>query len=408
VRRTIEPDGKGSVAILGRTLAPSQSIDLIAIGKAALPMIAGALDSLGDAVKRGFVITKDGHSDRALPTFVESREAAHPVPDERSLAATQSLLEWCASVPPDRLVVCLISGGGSSLLEVPITGISLADLQITTQSLLRAGADIHQVNAVRSRLSQVKGGGLRAQIPARKVITLALSDVLGNDPAVIASGPTVPLNSNRDDARKVIEALDIEGQIPENVIQVLANEQQQPAATFSDDEVAIIADNGLAVEAASTYLAQSGYTVEQDEHPRAGEARAAAIEWVSRLAEVPAEVSALVAGGELTVTVKADGLGGRNTEFALAAAIELEHRKLDGWTVASLATDGQDAGTGVAGAVVDCQTDRSLRNIGVEPRAALARNDSCPGLAAICATHITGPTGTNVNDLYFAVRTDTP
>ena len=404
VRRVIGMGTSGELEINGRSFGPVSHVEAIAIGKAAVAMMSGAVDVLGDVLTRGFVITKDGHIDRELPNRIEVHEAAHPVPDDRSVAATHRLLEWVAETPRDAVVLCLISGGGSALLEEPVDGISLADFQEMTRLLLRAGADIYQLNAVRSRVSKVKGGGLRAAIPADRVISLLLSDVLGNDPTVIASGPTIPANSSRNDARNVLIELQLKDQIPPSVNRILATKGIDLSDSHPTDVVETIADNAKALAAAARHLADADYRVEQDGTPRTGEARDIAREWVPGLKDVPADIDAIIAGGELTVTVTGNGAGGRNTEFALAAALELERLHMTGWTVASLATDGQDGPTDVAGAIVDASHPGRMRGMHIDPIGALRDNDSCPPLERIGAVVTTGPTGTNVNDLYFAVR----
>ena len=341
-------------------------------------MMSGALDALDDRLNRGFVITKDGHVDRELPGRIEVREAAHPVLDERSVAATHRLLEWVAGIPRDALVLCLISGGGSALLEEPVEGVSLADFQEMTRLLLRAGADIYQLNAVRSQVSKVKCGGLRAAIPADRVVSLLLSDVLGNDPTVIASGPTVPANSTRTDAIEVITRIGLTDKIPASIMTILESPEDRQPESRLEDVVEIVADNLSALDAAGTSLADDGCRVHLDHEPRTGEAQDIAREWVMHLRDVPSDFDAVIAGGELTVTVTGDGTGGRNTEFALAAAIELERLGITGWTVASLATDGQDGPTDVAGAIVDATVPSRLRARHIDPIAALRNNDSCP------------------------------
>jgi glycerate 2-kinase len=408
VRRKISTTDAGEVKIDGKSVGHDPRVDVIAIGKAGVPSMAGALAGLGGAVSRGFVITKVGHVDRALPEYVQVHEAAHPVLDERSVYATRQLLDWVSGISPDTVVLCLISGGGSALLEAPVAGVSLDDFQTMTRLLLHAGADIHQLNAVRSQLSRVKGGGLRAAIPAKTVVTLALSDVLGNDPTVIASGPTVSLNTTHREAREILSQLGLTEHMPESVRRVLATDDRERAEAHPGDHVTVIADNELALAAASEQLRTMGLRVVQGASSRTGEARDVALEWVRALKDVPADVEAVLAGGELTVTVTGNGIGGRNTEFALAAALELERLGIDDWTVASLATDGDDGPTKVAGAIVDHTTPGRLRKAGFDPAAALAANDSFPGLRHIEAVVDTGPTGTNVNDLYFALRNDPP
>ena len=214
----------GKLEVSGRFFGQATYFDAIAIGKAAVAMMAGAVDALGEGLTRGFVITKDGHVDRELPTRVDVHEAAHPVLDGRSVAATHCLLEWVAEIPRDAIVICLISGGGSALLEEPVDGVSLADFQEMTRLLLRAGADIYQLNSVRSQFSKVKSGGLRTAIPADRVVSILLSDVLGKDPTVIASGPTIPAKASRSDAREVLTRLKLRDKLPPSVTRVLADE----------------------------------------------------------------------------------------------------------------------------------------------------------------------------------------
>jgi glycerate-2-kinase len=240
------------------------------------------------------------------------------------------------------------------------------------------------------------------------VVTLALSDVLGNDPTVIASGPTVSLNTTHREAREILSQLGLTEHMPESVRRVLATDDRERAEAHPGDHVTVIADNELALAAAAEELRTMSLRVVQGASARTGEARDVALEWVRALKDVPADVEAVLAGGELTVTVTGNGIGGRNTEFALAAALELERLGINDWTVASLATDGDDGPTKVAGAIVDHTTPGRLRKAGFDPAAALAANDSFPGLRHIGAVVDTGPTGTNVNDLYFALRNDPP
>ena len=254
VRSVLVTGPSGELDVNGRSLGHVQRVEAIAIGKAAVAMMSGALDALDDRLNRGFVITKDGHVDRELPGRIEVREAAHPVLDERSVAATHRLLEWVAGIPRDALVLCLISGGGSALLEEPVEGVSLADFQEMTRLLLRAGADIYQLNAVRSQVSKVKCGGLRAAIPADRVVSLLLSDVLGNDPTVIASGPTVPANSTRRDAIEVITRMGLTDKIPASIMTILESSEERQAESRPEDVVEVVADNLSALDAAGTSL----------------------------------------------------------------------------------------------------------------------------------------------------------
>jgi glycerate 2-kinase len=383
------------------------SVDVIAIGKAAIPMARGAVTVLGTQIRRIFVITKDDHDLGPVPAKWIVRFAAHPVLDQRTVAATTELITWLNAMPPSETTVCLISGGGSALLELPMEGISLGDMQVVTRLLLAAGADIYQLNAVRSRLSQVKGGGLRRKISGQRCVSLLLSDVLGNDPTVIASGPTVPLRSTLEEAREVISQFDLAARLPESVQQQLAHESESDEWTYGRDSVHVVADNDLAVKAAAHALETTGRTISVAWTAQTGEAATRAVEWIDIVSSISPSVDAILGGGELTVTINGAGNGGRNTEFALAAAIELERRQLTNWTIASLATDGQDALTGVAGAIVDRQTSSRLREAGFDPIREVVTNNSYPGLNQIGATVVTGPTGTNVNDVYIALRNET-
>jgi glycerate 2-kinase len=377
----------------------------IAVGKAAAPMLSGAIATLGDSIRGGFLITKDDHIDRHFDDRFILREASHPVLDQRALAATAELLDWIQQIPGDERVLVLLSGGGSALLERPVDEVSLAEFQTMTSVLLNAGADIYQLNCVRSQVSRVKGGRLRAAIPAAIVETLALSDVLGNDPTVIASGPTARTSRGHADALAVLDELAVRDQMPDSVLTVLNGPERIGTQSSESDVFTVIADNRIGIDAAASSLRQSGGNVRMQDQITNGEAREVARQWVAGLPDLGTDVDSVISGGELTVTVRGEGLGGRNTEFALAAAIAMKEQQIGDWTIASLATDGQDALSGFAGAIVDGRTADSLVAAGIDPVAALEANDSATALHAVGATVHTGPTGTNVNDLYFAVRT---
>lgn len=198
----------------GRRLTAPEGIHLVAVGKAAAAMTEGAVAALGSAVISGVVVTKDGHVDHTLPERVKVFEASHPIPDQRGVDATQAMLQSLRTLAPGVAVLALISGGGSALLESPRDGVTLDDFQQTTSALLRAGAPIDALNAVRAPLSQVKAGGLRQAAPHHAWATLILSDVLGNDPRVIASGPTVPGRNDPSLALKIIARFGVEAQLP--------------------------------------------------------------------------------------------------------------------------------------------------------------------------------------------------
>jgi hydroxypyruvate reductase len=395
----------GMLQVDGKAIAIPAGVHVIAVGKAAVAMTRGALDVLGDAIVSGEVITKDGHVDAPLPSRFRVSEAGHPVPDQRGVAATTQALEALASLDDGVAVLALISGGGSALLEAPVAGLTLDDLARTTDVLLRAGAPIHALNAVRSSLSRVKGGGLRAAAAGTRWVTLVLSDVLGNDTRVIASGPTVA--GGRDPARalEVIAAYGVRGALPAPVIACLdgGSREERPQAR-DDDVVVIVGDNATAVAAAEARAHALGARSRIAWSAVEGEAATLGRELVAVAAEEPLQTDVILGGGEATVTVRGDGRGGRNTEFALAAALELECRDARDWVIASLATDGQDALTGLAGAIADSATARRARERGLDPEQALADNNSAAVFDIAGGAVETGPTGTNVNDLYIALR----
>lgn len=396
----------GDVLLVEGDPVPMDSgIYLVAVGKAAPAMALGAFSALGDAIVAGDVITKEGHASGALPDRFHEYEAGHPIPDQRGVEAASAVLQHLGALPDGVVVLALISGGGSALLESPRDGISLADLAITTDALLRAGAPIDALNAVRSPLSRVKMGGLRSAAPNARWVTLILSDVLGNDPRVIASGPTIVARADRDRSLQIIDRYGVRETVPPSVIALLS--EPEPALLTdlgSDDILRIIGDNGVAMQEVAVAARQNGLKSEIVWRQEQGEASERGRAFVGMLPALPNDLDFLVGGGEMTVTVKGSGQGGRNTEFALAAALELELQGLSEWTVASLGTDGQDATTGFAGAIADATTAARSREHGVDPEQALRNNDSLRVFEAAGGAVFTGPTGTNVNDLYLALR----
>ncbi len=324
-------------------------------------------------------------------------------PMSEGVAATRRAIELAESCGPDDLLLALISGGGSALFEAPKPPISLADLAAMTDLLLRAGAPIEDLNAARTPLSQVKGGGLLRAAGTATVATLILSDVLGNDPAIIASGPTVPGVASNAGSRDVLERYGLWDQVSESIRIALA--PHDPAGRAGNPGlIEIVADNEKAVQAANAKARELGLRSEIVWREMTGEARDRARQWVDACEAASEDTDCLLGGGELTVTVHGDGIGGRNTEFVLAAAIELDRRQMDEWVVASLATDGQDGPTNVSGGIADRTLVANSLRAGIDPSDALARNDSLSALKAGGHLVEPGPTGTNVNDLYVALR----
>jgi glycerate 2-kinase len=391
--------------VAGETVRAPLGVHVVAVGKAAIAMTQGALQALGDVIVSGDVITKEGHATAALPPRLRVHEAGHPIPDERGTTATDLAIAALNRLDDVIAVLALISGGGSALLEAPRPGVSLADLAQTTDLLLRAGAPIDALNAVRSPLSRVKAGGLRAAAPRNAWATLILSDVLGNDPRIIASGPTVPGGGDPRLALEVIERFGVLWQVPLSVRAALDAGFEEPGPLRTQEDILlVIADNGAAVGAAADKASALGLESMVIWHAVQGEAAELGREFALAVRDVPESIDVVLGGGEATVTVRGDGRGGRNTEFSLAAALELERLGLQDWVIASLGTDGQDAMTGLAGAIADAGTPQRARDAGLDPIDALARNDSLSVFDASGGKVKTGPTGTNVNDVYIAVR----
>jgi hydroxypyruvate reductase len=387
-------------------------------GKAAAPMVATLVDLFGGRVAGGVAVTKYGHADIEQETApVNLVEAGHPVPDAAGLAGARQLAELMGRVGPRDLVLCPLSGGGSALLALPVPGVALSDLQTVTDQLLRCGATINELNAVRKHLSQIKGGGLARMAAPAPVISLILSDVVGDPLDVIASGPTAPDPTTFVDAWAVLERYQLLDYAPESVLERLqtrTSETPKPDdPLFERVQNVIVGSNRLAAEAAVEAARAGGcHTwllstfVEGEAREVARVAAALAKEIVRHDRPVP-RPACLVWGGETTVTVRGAGLGGRNQELALAAALALE-----GWpdvALVALATDGTDGPTDAAGARVTGETVARARQLGLDAADYLARNDSYHffqrldqgGKDAMRPLIVTGPTQTNVNDLLF-------
>lgn len=374
---------------------------LLAVGKAAPAMAAAAAHALGDLVGAGLVVYKD--PDPRVPPVdgLVYHQAGHPVPDARSCTAGAAALALVAAAKPDELVLVLLSGGGSALLVDLAPGISLAMLQQLTTLLLASGADITAINTVRRRIDRVKGGGLAHAARHTQLRTLILSDVIGNDVAAIASGPTVANPDHPDAALGVLARTGIIDRVDPAI--VAACRQPLPVGTVSTPPL-IIADIGQALTAAATAARRAGYEptiVARDLH---GDAASAGRHIAEQLAAVPPSPypRCLLGGGETTVSLPADhGRGGRNQTLALAIAAAFPIN--EPWLVAAYATDGGDGPTDAAGAVVDATTVDRAAALGYRAAAHLERCDAYPFFAALGDLLRPGPTGTNVNDLVIAL-----
>ena len=379
---------------------------LLGAGKASGAMAAAAEDVLGDRVAGGFVVVKDGDGSRLRR--VEIAEVGHPVPDTRGLAASARLLDVARGAGEDDLVLFLVSGGCSALTPAPAPPITLAEKQEVTRLLLASGAVIAELNAVRKHLSVFKGGQLaRAAAPA-SVLTLALSDVIGDPLDVIASGPTAPDPSTFADALEVLARRGLAGRVPASVSRRLeagrAGEIQETPKPgdplFQRVSNVVIGNNALVTDAAVAAARRLGYTTELLTRELQGEAREVAREFVARARRLPPP-ACLIAGGETTVTVRGKGKGGRCQEFALAAALELS--PTDRIAILAAGTDGTDGPTDATGAIVDAASVARGSAAGVDVRRTLDDNDAYRFLHASGDLLVSGPTRTNLLDLYVAV-----
>lgn len=396
--------------------ADGQTIDLpahgrilvVGAGKAGAPMARAVEEILGDRISDGLICVKYGHLSPVDRTRIV--EAGHPVPDENGLKAARGVAELLGPAGEDDLVICLISGGGSALLPLPTGSVTLEDKQAVTGLLLRSGAEIGEINAVRKHLSVTKGGGLaRLAYPAR-VLALILSDVVGDPLDVIASGPTVPDPTTFNSAMEILDRYDIRDQVPSSVLRHLeegvdgkALETLKPGAPeFESVFNLLVGTNAMAVEAAAARARELGYETSVLSSSIIGEARVVATghaEMAARMRKEAKLPTCLLSGGETTVTIAGDGKGGRNQEFALAAAIGIDG--LANVLILSAGTDGSDGPTDAAGAMADGTTVARALSQGLDPVQYLEGNDSYHFFEALGDLLITGPTMTNVMDLHI-------
>ena len=386
---------------------------VVGAGKAGAPMAKALEDLLGDKVSGGVIVVKEGHD---LPLeHVRIHEASHPVPDERGIRGAEDILSLVNEAGERDLVICVISGGGSALLVAPAEGVTLADKQEVTRLLLACGADIHEINTVRKHLSRAKGGGLARLAYPATVVSLILSDVIGDDLNVIASGPAVPDTSTFADTREVFRKYDIWHQLPGSVqtrIQQglagnIADTPKAGDAIFQRCYSELVGTNIQALIAASQEARRRGYHSLILSSSVEGEAREVVKMFTAFAKEVrnsanPISAPAcILCGGETTVTIRGEGKGGRNQEFALASALIIEG--MENIVVLSGGTDGTDGPTDAAGAIADGQTIARARAKNLDPRDFLKRNDSYHFFQPLDDLIITGPTRTNVSDVYMVL-----
>jgi len=390
-------------------LSRINKIYVVGMGKASAAMAAEVESLLGDRISDGLIITKYGH---AKPlTRCRVLEADHPVPDSNGVQAAQTLIDLVSTAGPEDVVLCLISGGGSALSPAPVEGISLEDKQAVTRLLLDCGATIHEINTIRKHLSRLKGGQLCRYANQARVISLILSDVIGDDLDIIASGTTVQDPGTFVDCKQILHRYGLQADLPDSVREYLdqgcsgqARETPKPGdPVFDTTSNYIIGSLGDALSAAEDTAGHLGFHTLTLTTTIQGEAR----EVAKVLCSIGREVNTrhrplsppacILTGGETTVTIRGNGLGGRNMELALAAGMDL--CGMHNTVLLSAGTDGTDGPTDAAGAFASGSTVERAKKQGLSAQGYLARNDSYHFFEQIDDLFITGPTGTNVMDM---------
>jgi len=387
-------------------------IFVVGAGKATAPMAKAIEDTLNGLITRGIIIVKYGHGKNL--TYCTQIEAAHPIPDRAGLKGTETILRMLEGMDGNTLVMVLLSGGASALLVSPVDAISLEEKMEVTSLLLRAGASIGEVNAVRKHISRIKGGRLARYVQPAYLISFVLSDVIGDRLDVIASGPTVPDRSTFHDAMKVIEKYQLKDEIPVRVLDYInkgirGEVEETPKGDedfFKKSQTLIIGNINNAINGARRKAHEKGYKTEIISSSLQGEARNVANMLAERALEYRRKgyrKLCLIAGGETTVTVKGKGQGGRNQEMALAFAIKIKGE--NNILMLSAGTDGTDGPTDAAGAIVDGNVVSIALTNGLDPERYLEENDSYSFFKKLDditgnGYHLkTGPTDTNVMDL---------
>jgi len=390
-------------------LANIRNILVVGCGKAAAKMALAIEDLLGDRVSGGIVVVKYGYA--LSLERIKVVEAGHPIPDEAGVDGARQIIELVRTAGENDLVLFLISGGGSALLPGPADGLTLAEKQRTTQMLLQSGATIQEVNAVRKHISKLKGGRFAKLVAPANCVSLILSDVIGDSLEAIASGPTVADSTTYGDCLEIVRRYGLTDKTPHAVVNLLRrgaegaiDETPKPSdAIFHKVQNVIIGSNRAALNGAERQAETFGYQTRvlsssvEGESLTVAKSHAALVKEIAGSGQPLRRPACVISGGETTVTIRGDGLGGRNQEFALAAAVEIDG--LDGVIVLSGGTDGTDGPTDAAGAIVDASTVQRGRARGLDAAAFLARNDSYHFLKATDDLLITGPTFTNVMDL---------
>jgi len=396
-------------------LSSFNNILVVGGGKASGFMAEALEEILGDRIKRGLIVVPKGTSGKYKTKRTAFHEASHPIPDNSSVEGARKIVNLVSHAKENDLVICLISGGGSSLMALPRTGILLEDKQKVTDLLLKCGATINEINTVRKHISAFKGGQLAKTAYPATILGLLLSDVLGDPLDVIASGPTVPDSSTFEEALKILKRYDMWKKIPGSIKKVLLEGEKglidetpkKGDPIFEKVHNVVIGNNRLACQATIKAMKKSGLNTMFLSSFLEGEAREVGTALAALAKEVLASGNPLpppvgiVVGGETTVTVIGRGKGGRNQELALAAALRIEG--LDKVVIASVSTDGVDGPTDAAGALVDGETMRHSKGLGLEAGMFMKNNDSYEFFSRVGGLIYTGPTGTNVNDVTMII-----
>jgi len=390
-------------------LSGFDGVYVVGMGKASAVMALALEDLLGDRIRGGVVSVKHGHG---VPLKrIEVREASHPIPDAAGVRAATELASVLSATGPRDLVFCVISGGGSALLPAPAEGLTLEDKREATRLLLECGAAIQEINAIRKHLSRLKGGRLARLAQPSTLVSLVLSDVVGDPLDAIASGPTVPDSTTYEECMRIVARYGLGATVPRLVLRHLEAgargelpETPKPGdAAFERTQNVIVGSNALALEAARGKARELGYntlilsSVVEGETRDVARDHAAIARGIRATGNPVPRPACVLSGGETTVTIRGGGRGGRNQEFALAAALEVDG--VEGVLLFSGATDGTDGPTDAAGAWADGSTVRRGREAGLDAAAMLRENDSYAFFQGVGDLLVTGPTRTNVMDL---------
>ena len=390
-------------------LGQFDKIFVLGAGKAGAAMAEAIEEILGDRVATGIITVKYAHL--AHLQRIKIQEAGHPVPDQNGLDGAQAIYQLAKSADEKTLVICLISGGGSALMPLPVAGVTLEDKQETTRVLLACGATIHEINAIRKHLSIIKGGGLAKAVYPATLISLILSDVVGDDLDSIASGPCVPDSKTFADCRAIFAKYSIEDKIPLSVLHhiesgiagTVAETPKVGQDFFKKTQNVIVASNFNALLKAKEKAEELGYNTLLLSSMLEGETRDVAANHIAIAREIQLhgyplqQPVCILSGGETTVRIQGTGKGGRSQEFALAAGIKIDN--MENITVLCAGTDGSDGPTDAAGAFADETTVRRAQAAGLEPQQYLNNNDSYNFFDRLGDLYKTGPTNTNVMDL---------